>query len=133
MERSLHATLVMMPALVGVAAFGMMLLPVQGTGLMLLVALWGLAFGGVPVAWSSWVARAVPDQAETAGGMVVAAVQSSIAAGALLGGLMFRFGGVTGVFVIAGVVMLFAALVIALRVHVELPQDGATGAAVLHI
>jgi len=133
MERSLHATLVMMPALVGVAAFGMILLPVQGTGLMLLVALWGLAFGGVPVAWSSWVARAVPDQAETAGGMVVAAVQSSIAAGALLGGLMFRFGGVTGVFVIAGVVMLFAALVIALRVHVELPQDGATGAAVLHI
>jgi predicted MFS family arabinose efflux permease len=132
MERSLHTTLVMMPALVSVAAFGMILLPVQGTGLMLLVALWGLAFGGVPVAWSSWVARAVPDQAETAGGMVVAAVQSSIAAGALLGGLMFRFGGVTGVFVIAGVVMLFAALAIALRVHVELPQDGATGAAVLH-
>ena len=133
MERSLHATLVMMPALVGLAAFGMILLPVQGTGLMLLVALWGLAFGGVPVAWSNWVARAVPDQAETAGGMVVAAVQSSIAAGALLGGIMFKFGGVTGVFIIAGVVMLFAALVIALRVQVEPPQDGATGAAALHI
>lgn len=122
MERSLRATLVLMPALVGLAAFGMILLPVQGTGLMFLVALWGLAFGGVPVAWSNWVARAVPDQAETAGGMVVAAVQSSIAAGAALGGIMFGFGGVTGVFIIAGVVMLFAALVIALRVPVEPPQ-----------
>ena len=99
---------------------------------MFLVALWGLAFGGVPVAWSNWVARAVPDQAETAGGMVVAAVQSSIAAGAALGGIMFGFGGVTGVFMIAGVVMLFAALVIALKVRVELPQHGATAAPVLH-
>ena len=133
MERSLRATLVLMPALVGLAAFGMILLPVQGTSLMFLVALWGLAFGGVPVAWSNWVARAVPDQAETAGGMVVAAVQSSIAAGAALGGMMFGFGGVTGVFIIAGVVMLFAALLIALKVQVELPQDGATAAPVLHI
>ena len=75
MERSLKVTLVIMPALVGAAALGMLLLPVGVGGLSILVALWGLAFGGVPVAWSSWVARAVPDQAESAGGMVVAAVQ----------------------------------------------------------
>ncbi len=124
MERSLRATLVLMPALVGLAAFGMIWLPVNGAGLMLLVALWGLAFGGVPVAWSNWVARAVPDQAETAGGMVVAAVQSSIAAGAALGGIVFGLNGITGVFMTAGVVMLLAALVIYLRVRVELPQDG---------
>ena len=43
MERSLRATLVLMPALAGLAALGMILLPVQGTGLMFLVALWGLA------------------------------------------------------------------------------------------
>lgn len=120
MERSLRVTLVLMPALVGIAAFGMIWLPIQGTGLMLLVALWGLAFGGVPVAWSNWVARAIPDQAETAGGMVVASVQSSIAAGAALGGLVFGIGGVTGVFIIAGTVMLIAALVITLWVRVEL-------------
>lgn len=133
MERSLRATLVLMPALVGVAAFGMILLPVQGTGLMLLVALWGLAFGGVPVAWSNWVARSVPDQAETAGGMVVAAVQSSIATGAALGGLVFGFGGVTGVFITAGAVMLLAALLIALRVRVELPNHDAASSPALHV
>ncbi|CAG9245503.1 Purine ribonucleoside efflux pump NepI [Paraburkholderia unamae] len=124
MERSLHATLVVMPALVGVAALGMVALPVQITGLMVLVVLWGAAFGGVPVAWSNWVARAVPDQAESAGGMVVAAVQSSIAAGAAVGGVVFGFGGVTGVFITAGVVMLLAALVIALRVKVDAARRG---------
>lgn len=115
-ERSLRATLIIMPSLVGIAALAMILLPIEATGLMLLVALWGLAFGGIPVAWSNWVARSLPDQAESAGGMVVAAVQSSIAAGAALGGLVFGFSGVSGVFVVSGLVMLLAALVIALRV-----------------
>lgn len=133
MERSLRATLTIMPALVGVAALSMIYLPVQATGLMMLVALWGLAFGGVPVAWSNWVARAVPDQAETAGGMVVASVQSSIAAGAALGGVVFGLGGVTGVFITAGIVMLLAALFIGFRVRVALSQHGASAGQVMHI
>ncbi len=119
MERSLKVTLVIMPALVGAAALGMLLLPVGVGGLAILVALWGLAFGGVPVAWSSWVARAVPDQAESAGGMVVAAVQSSIAAGAALGGLVFGLGGIVAVLTVAAAVMLLASLLIALRVRVS--------------
>ncbi|WWW34659.1 MFS transporter [Stenotrophomonas rhizophila] len=119
MERSLKVTLVIMPALVGAAALGMLLLPVGVGGLAILVALWGLAFGGVPVAWSSWVARAVPDQAESAGGMVVAAVQSSIAAGAALGGLVFGLGGIVAVLAVAAVVMLLASLLIAFRVRVS--------------
>lgn len=119
MDRSLKVTLVVMPALVGVAALGMLLLPVGVGGLAILVALWGLAFGGVPVAWSSWVARAVPDQAESAGGMVVAAVQSSIAAGAALGGLVFGMGGIVAVLTVAAAVMLLASLLIAFRVRVS--------------
>jgi predicted MFS family arabinose efflux permease len=133
MERSLRVTLTIMPALVGVAALSMLWLPVQATVLMMLVALWGLAFGGVPVAWSNWVARAVPDQAETAGGMVVASVQSSIAAGAALGGVVFGLGGVTGVFITAGSVMLLAALFIGFRVRVVLSQHGASTGQVMHI
>ncbi|MGE8398420.1 MAG: MFS transporter [Burkholderiales bacterium] len=133
MERSLRATLTIMPALVGIAALSMIWLPVQATGLTMLVALWGLAFGGVPVAWSNWVARAVPDQAETAGGMVVASVQSSIAAGAALGGVVFGLGGVTGVFITAGSVMLLAALFIGFRVRFVLSQNGASTAMAMHI
>ncbi|WP_240223309.1 MFS transporter [Rheinheimera hassiensis] len=133
MERSLRATLIIMPALVGIAAFGIVLLPVQGIGLMMLVALWGLAFGGVPVAWSSWVTRVVPDQAETAGGMVVAAVQSSIALGAAIGGLIFGLSGIAGVFIAAASIMLLAAIFISLRVRTDLFKDSLSEAQVRQI
>lgn len=119
--RSARATLVLMPALVGAAALALALLPASVTGQALLVAIWGMAFGGVPVAWSNWVASAVPDQAESAGGMVVASVQSSIAAA---GGAMFSANGIVGVFVAAGILMLLAALLIALRVRIHAPGRG---------
>lgn len=118
LERSARGTLVLMPALVGVAALALVLLPATTLQQALLVALWGMAFGGVPVAWSNWVARSVPDQAESAGGMVVASVQSAIAAGAAAGGAMFSYSGIYGVFVAAGILMLLAALLIALTVKV---------------
>ncbi|WNC08249.1 MFS transporter [Pseudomonas coleopterorum] len=119
LERHPLATLVSMPALVGVAALALVLLPASVPGQAVLVAIWGLAFGGVPVAWSNWVANAVPDQAESAGGMVVASVQSAIATGAAAGGAMFSLGGSAGVFVAAAVLMLLAALLIAVRVRVS--------------
>ncbi|MBH3368981.1 MFS transporter [Pseudomonas carnis] len=112
------ATLVLMPALVGVAALALVLLPPSLPGQAVLLAIWGLAFGGVPVAWSNWVASAVPDQAESAGGMVVASVQSAIAMGAAAGGAVFSLGGSAGVFIAAAVLMLLAAWLIALRVRV---------------
>lgn len=89
--RSPRGTMVLMPALVGIAALALVLLPASVPCQAMLLALWGLAFGGVPVAWSNWVARAVPDQAESAGGMVVASVQSAIAAGAAAGGRHVQF------------------------------------------
>ncbi|AMQ84354.1 MFS transporter [Pseudomonas glycinae] len=118
LERHPLATLVLMPALVGVAALALVLLPASVPGQAVLLAIWGLAFGGVPVAWSNWVASAVPDQAESAGGMVVASVQSAIATGAAAGGAMFSLGGSAAVFVAAAMLMLLAALLIALRVRV---------------
>lgn len=118
LERHPLATLVLMPALVGVAALALVLLPASVPGQAVLLAIWGLAFGGVPVAWSNWVANAVPDQAESAGGMVVASVQSAIATGAAAGGAMFSLGGSAAVFVAAAMLMLLAALLIALRVRV---------------
>ncbi|AVG78992.1 MFS transporter [Pantoea ananatis] len=124
MERSLRFTLIIMPALVGTAALGMLTLPLSIAGLTALVMLWGLAFGGIPVAWSGWVARTLPDEAESAGGMVVAAVQSSIAAGAAIGGLIYGLNGVTGVFITAACIMLTAALVIAFRVRVSSSAEG---------
>lgn len=133
LEKSPRGTMVLMPALVGVTALALVWLPASVPGQVVLLALWGMAFGGVPVAWSNWVARAVPDQAESAGGMVVASVQSAIAAGAAAGGAMFSFSGIDGVFVAAGILMLLAALLIGMRVKVEVPGHGAGESPGLHL
>ncbi|MGE8347643.1 MFS transporter [Pseudomonas helleri] len=133
LEKSPRGTLVLMPALVGVTALALVWLPASVPGQVVLLALWGMAFGGVPVAWSNWVARAVPDQAESAGGMVVASVQSAIAAGAAAGGAMFSFSGIDGVFVAAGILMLLAALLIGMRVKVQAPGHGAGESPGLHL
>ncbi|MGV3492677.1 MAG: MFS transporter [Ramlibacter sp.] len=52
------------------------------------VTLWGFAFGAFPVGFQTWIVRAAPDQAEGAGGLLVAAFQVAIASGAIGGGLL---------------------------------------------
>ena len=132
MEQSLRWTLIIMPILVGVVALLLVLLPPSFTGHALLIAVWGMAFGGVPVAWSTWVSTAVPDEAESAGGMVVAAVQGAIAAGAAMGGLLFNYAGISGVFATAGISMLLAGVFIALLVRVKAIGKEAGRAVVSH-
>jgi len=67
---------------------------------VMLICLLGASFGPVPPAWSTWVARKVPEHSETGGGLFVAAVQSSAALGAFAGGLAFDSRGSTAVFLL---------------------------------
>lgn len=61
------------------------------------VTLWGFAFGAFPVGFQTWIVRAAPDQAEGAGGLLVAAFQTAIASGAIGGGLLVdRIGALGG-------------------------------------
>lgn len=60
------------------------------------VTLWGFAFGAFPVGFQTWIVRAAPDQAEGAGGLLVAAFQIAIASGAIGGGLLVDHVGALG-------------------------------------
>jgi len=60
------------------------------------VVLWGFAFGAFPVGFQTWIVRAAPDQAEGAGGLLVAAFQIAIATGAIGGGLLVDHVGALG-------------------------------------
>jgi predicted MFS family arabinose efflux permease len=62
-----------------------------------LLFVWGLVNSFLPVAWGNWVAQAVPDETESAGGLQVAAIQFGMTLGASLGGLAFDHTGSTGV------------------------------------
>jgi predicted MFS family arabinose efflux permease len=116
LERSLRLALTLPPlliGLVGTAMAGLLLgLPAHAA----LVAIWGMAFGAIPVGWSTWAARAAPDETESAGGILVAAVQVAIAAGAAVGGLIYGLAGITGVFATGGVLLLLTTTLVATRV-----------------
>ncbi len=62
----------------------------------LAITLWGFAFGAFPVGFQTWIVRAAPDQAEGAGGLLVAAFQIAIASGAIGGGLLVDHIGALG-------------------------------------
>jgi predicted MFS family arabinose efflux permease len=115
-QRDLRATLALMPLLIGLAG----LLLASGIGGLaaeaLLIALWGMAFGGVPVAWSTWLSRTVPDEPESGGGLIVAAVQLAIATGAASGGAIFDLSGARGVFLGGGALLALTAGIVALGV-----------------
>jgi len=111
-ERSLRLTLMAMPLLMGILGLGLVALGGEPMVASLMVGLWGLAFGAVPVAWSTWLTRTVPDQAESAGGLLVAAIQLAIATGAAGGGGILDVSGATGVFVASSAILLLATLMI---------------------
>jgi len=79
----------------------------------LLLALWGFASGTVPVGWSTWLTRNVPDEAESGGGLLVATIQMAIILGAAAGGLVIDLRGATSVVALSGIVLLCCTLVIA--------------------
>lgn len=110
LARSMRLTLTVMPLTMGL--LGLAALGGSPTVASVLIALWGVAFGAVPVAWSTWITRTVPDEAESAGGLFVAAVQLAIATGAAAGGAIFCVSGAGGVFGASGIVLLLAALVV---------------------
>ncbi|MEJ1095604.1 MULTISPECIES: MFS transporter [unclassified Pseudoxanthomonas] len=78
------------------------------------IVLWGFAFGAFPVGFQIWIARAAPDQAEGAGGLLVAAFQVAIATGAIGGGLLVDSIGALGGPIFAVITMTLGTL-LALR------------------
>lgn len=119
LSRNLHLTLALVPL---VMSFLALLMVLFGHMVLLdaaLVAMWGFAFGLVPVGWSTWLATTVPDEAESAGGLLVASIQLAISAGAAGGGLVFDLNGASGVFLGSGVLLLSAMVIVFARVRVN--------------
>jgi predicted MFS family arabinose efflux permease len=79
-----------------------------------LVALWGLAFGAIPVAITNWVFKAVPDNPEAGQGLLVSVVQVALSSGALVGGLLVDHAGIVHAMTVAGSLVLVGGLITAL-------------------
>ena len=66
---------------------------------------WGFLFGMLCVGWTAWIALTLSDKAEIAGGLSVAAIQFSIGSAAALGGHIYDASGMTGIFLVAAVIL----------------------------
>lgn len=111
--RSLRLALGLTPLVMASAALLLLVAGASPLFAAIGVALWGLGFGSVPVAVQTWMIRAAPEQAESAGGLMVTAFQVAIASGAIFGGLLVDNVGVLGPFAFFVVVSLAAAIVVA--------------------
>lgn len=113
----LKATLAAGPALIGLFALILASAGYAPWIAAVMIALWGVVFGSVPVGWSTWIARNLPDDVENAGGLQVAVIQLANAAGAAWGGYLLEAGGATMPLFAAAALMLAAAFVSAVRLR----------------
>jgi predicted MFS family arabinose efflux permease len=90
------------------------LLPVLGGGLpgaIVLLVIWGMAYGGVPVCSQTWFAKSAPRSTEASSVLFTASFQATIAIGALAGGLVVDRSSPAAIMTIGGAVALLMALV----------------------
>jgi predicted MFS family arabinose efflux permease len=98
LKRRLYAALMAAPLAMGAIALGLIEFGSSALVTAALLALWGLIGTAAPVAWWTWLSRALPDDAEAGGGLMVAAIQLAITLGASFGGFLFDQSGYQATF-----------------------------------
>jgi len=110
LKRGLYTTLIVTPVLMAVIALALIPLGAWVAAVAALLGLWGLMATSAPVGWWSWIAEAMPHNAEAGGGLMVAVIQLAIALGSTAGGLLFDSTGYRTTFMASAAVLVFAAL-----------------------
>jgi predicted MFS family arabinose efflux permease len=107
------APLLKLPALLmGACTLGLLLLGGSVIATALFLAIWGAMNTAMSVIWMTWMSQNVDDAPEAAGSLMVAAIQTSILLGAVVGGLLLDNTTITGTFVgsvviaVAGIVLI---------------------------
>lgn len=109
-ERSLRATFILITVmLAGILIISPLLSGIPGATLMVLV--WGLAFGAVPVCAANWMFDAVPQAPEAGQALLVSVIQIALASGSMLGGEVVDWQGVSSAMLFGGALILSATLV----------------------
>ncbi|MER8887689.1 MFS transporter [Mesorhizobium sp. M0663] len=112
-EYSLKAVAALAPLLIAIAAVSLLTAGASASASAIAIAAWGFAFGAVPVGLQTWmVRRAAPEQAESAGVLMVVAFQVAIAAGAIFGGLLVDNIGIASAIAYSAVATFLAALTV---------------------
>jgi predicted MFS family arabinose efflux permease len=109
LENSLYRTLIAVPLVMALLAVALIAFGSSVAATAVLLGIWGLVATSAPVAWWTWLARSLPQDAEAGGGLMVAVVQLAIAAGATVGGVLFDASGYRATFGMSSAVLVLAA------------------------
>lgn len=109
LKRSLYRPLIGIPILMAVIAVALIPFGAWVSVIVALLGLWGLLATAAPVGWWSWIAEAMPHNAEAGGGLMVAVIQLAIALGSTIGGLLFDSAGYRSTFAASSAVLLLGA------------------------
>ncbi|WP_313294750.1 MFS transporter, partial [Pseudomonas sp.] len=125
LKKGLYRTLIAIPLLMAVIALSLIPVGSAVVPVAILLGLWGLMATAAPVGWWSWVAQAMPNDAEAGGGLMVAVVQFAIASGSMLGGWLFDHSGYQSTFTTSAAILLIGAAMtlMAMRVQPGRSQD----------
>ena len=107
----LYQILIMIPLLMATVAGTLLLFGHSIWAVTVLLSLWGLLATAAPTGWWTWIARALPEDAEAGGGLMVAVIQLSIALGSTAGGVVFDSLGWQSTFGLSGLLLLGAAAI----------------------
>ena len=110
LKTGLYRVLVSIPLLMAAIALSLIVLGGGVVAAFVLLGLWGLIATAAPVGWWSWLAKALPKDAEAGGGLMVAVIQLSIALGSTLGGLLFDGSGYRMTFLASAILLVLAAV-----------------------
>ena len=109
-KRSVYGPLIGIPIAMAAIALALIPLGVTVVPVAVLLGLWGLMATAAPVGWWTWIAQAMPHDAEAGGGLMVAVVQLAIALGSTVGGVLFDASGYQSTFIASAMVLSIGAL-----------------------
>ncbi len=93
LKHGLYAWLAGIPLAMALIALLLIVLADAMVPVSVLLALWGLIATPAPIVWGVLLSKALAENAETGGGLMVATIQLAITAGAGLGGILFDASG----------------------------------------
>jgi predicted MFS family arabinose efflux permease len=114
LKTRLYSLLIILPLLMATIGGALTLLGHSPFATTSLLAVWGLIGTAAPVGWWTWLSKALPDEAEAGGGLMVAVVQLAIALGASTGGLLFDNEGYQATFAFSALILVISAAAAAL-------------------
>jgi predicted MFS family arabinose efflux permease len=118
LKAALYRVLIVIPLIMAAIALALIAFGEWTPAAFVLLGFWGLVATAAPVGWWAWLAKSLPRDAEAGGGLMVAAVQLSIALGSTLGGVLFDGIGYQATFVASAALLVAAAFLACLTARV---------------